>query len=73
MTNIKYITDTDFDNATLKHGGFSIVECVNGNLGQLQIMQPILLKLKENMPFKLRHYRIDMLKYPFVVEQFYVL
>ncbi|MFN2396685.1 MAG: hypothetical protein ABR597_13470, partial [Bacteroidales bacterium] len=70
---MNYLTDKDFDHVTLKHADFSIVECVNGNQLQTQIMQPIIHKLMHNMPVKIRHFRIDMLQYPFIVEQFYIL
>jgi hypothetical protein len=73
MTEVEYLTDKDFDHITLKYDEFSIVECVNGNNGQLLVMQSVISKLINNMPVSLRHFRIDMLKYPFVVEQFYVL
>lgn len=70
---MKYLTENDFDQSTLKHDGFSIVECVNGNQLQSQIMQPIINKLISNLPVKIRHFRIDMFQYPFIVEQFYIL
>ncbi|MDF1547737.1 MAG: thioredoxin family protein [Bacteroidales bacterium] len=73
ITNIKYITTKDFDNTTLKYDGFCLVECVNGNRGQLQMMQPVLSRLIDSVPTKLKYMRIDINKQPFIVEQFYVL
>jgi hypothetical protein len=70
---MKYLTEKDFDHSTLNHAEFSIVECVNGNQLQSQIMQPIINKLIINMPVPLNHFRIDMLQFPFIIEQFYIL
>jgi len=73
MTDIKYITAKDFDNTTLKFDGFCLVECVNGNHGKLQMMQPVLSRLIDAVPTKLKYMRIDIHKHSFIVEQFYVL
>jgi len=70
---MKYLTEKDFDHSKLNQTDFSIVECVNGNQLQSQIMQPIINKLINNMPVRINHFRIDMLQYPFIVEQFYIL
>lgn len=73
MTDIKYLTNKDFDNTTLKYDGFCLVECVNENHGKLQMMQPVLSRLIDAVPTKLKYMRIDIQKHAFIVEQFYVL
>ena len=72
MTNVKYITTLDFNEAKLNFDGFSIIECINENNALLKTMESILFRLKNSIPFPIEHLRIDCQNNPFIVDQFYV-
>lgn len=70
---IKDITENSFEDNQLRVEGLAIVECYKGALSPLQIMDPVLYRLRTENKYKFSHLRADIKKYSFIVGEFHVL
>lgn len=72
MSEINYINKNDFSNKRLIVSGFALVECYSDVSGPLQIMEPILKKLRMKFQERMVHCRINMTNCSFVVDNYFV-
>lgn len=72
MEEVKYLSDSDFEDSKLIFENYSIVECFYGSSGMLQIMEPVFSKLCQTHQLVFSHFRINTEDYPFILERFYV-
>ena len=73
MSQIRNISQTDFEAQKLIIDGYCIVECYRNLYGPLQIMEPVLRRLRAENDIQFSHLRINTKENPFVVDSFYVL
>ncbi len=72
MSEIRRISKKDFTNKKLNVPGFVLVECYSNASGPLQIMEPILKKLRTKFQEHMMHCRINIAHDSFVVDNYFV-
>ncbi len=72
MTDIKHISEDDFKDHTLQVNGYVLVECYSGVRSILQIMEPVLIKLRKKFGGSIRHYRVKTTENPSLIEEFHI-
>lgn len=72
MSDINYLSDKHFQNSTLNFSGFAVLECLDNTAGSLQIMEPVLIKLRKQLNRNVAHLRINTDAYPEIREKFFL-
>ena len=72
MDDIQLLNKNDFSGSHLNLSGMVVLECYEGARSVLQIMKPVLQKLKAQSSKEFRHARIDVEQHGFIIKKFHV-
>ena len=73
MAEVKHINENHFIKNKLDVKGLALVECFDKNLASLEIMKPILSKIKGRLNGSLTHLRAEITSNDYIANTFYAL